>query len=122
MGSTLYVLFCFVGMVYFIQENKELYTKAETVGSMLVGVGNVAIAFALKFILLYLVIWVYNLVPWRMYFSWWSFIPCYIIFDFCSYWVHTEYIGRLHPAIEICWENSTVTVNASEKQVKNSNE
>ena len=23
-----------------------------------------------------------------MSFNWWTFIPCYIIFDFCSYWAH----------------------------------
>lgn len=83
-------MFFFVLVEWFIsyRQNKELYTKAETIGSVLVGIGNVAIAFALKFALLYLVIWVYNLVPWRMYFNWWLFVPCYIIFDFCSYWAH----------------------------------
>ena len=83
-------LFFFVLLEWFIsyRQNKELYSKAETIGSVLVGVGNVLIAFALKFILLFLVIWAYNLVPWRMHFSWWMFLPCYIIFDFCSYWSH----------------------------------
>ncbi len=83
-------MFFFVLLEWYIsyRQNKELYTKDETIGSILVGVGNIAIAFVLKFVLLYAVIWVYNLVPWRMYFSWWLFIPCYIIFDFFSYWAH----------------------------------
>jgi sterol desaturase/sphingolipid hydroxylase (fatty acid hydroxylase superfamily) len=83
-------MFFFVLLEWFIshKQNKELYKRAETIGSVLVGIGNVAIAFALKYSLLFLVIWVYNLVPWRMYFSWWWFLPCYIIFDFCSYWAH----------------------------------
>lgn len=83
-------MFFFVLLEWFIsyRQNKELYAKAETIGSVLVGIGNVAIAFALKFGLLFLIIYVYNIVPWRMYFSWWLVIPCYIIFDFCSYWAH----------------------------------
>lgn len=83
-------MFFFVLLEWFIsyKQNKELYKKAETIGSVLVGIGNVAIAFALKFSLLFIVIWVYNLLPWRMHFSWWTLLPCYIIFDFCSYWAH----------------------------------
>lgn len=83
-------MFFFVLLEWFIshRQHKELYQKAETIGSVLVGIGNVAIAFALKFSLLLLIVWVYNLVPWRMYLNWWTFIPCYIIFDFCSYWAH----------------------------------
>ncbi len=83
-------MFFFVLLEWFIarKQQKELYKKAETIGSILVGIGNVAIAFTLKYSLLFLVIWVYNLVPWRMHFNWWLFIPCYIFFDFCSYWAH----------------------------------
>ncbi len=83
-------MFFFVLLEWFIshRQHKELYQKAETIGSVLVGIGNVAIAFALKFSLFFLIVWVYNLVPWRMYLNWWTFIPCYIIFDFCSYWAH----------------------------------
>lgn len=84
------VMFFFVFLEWFIshRQEKENYNKAETIGSVLVGVGNVAIAFALKFALLFLIVWVYNLVPWRIRFDWWLLIPCYIIFDFCSYWAH----------------------------------
>ncbi len=83
-------MFFFVLLEWYIskKQNKELYKKTETIGSVLVGIGNVIIAFAIKSFLLFIVIWVYNLVPWRMHFSWWLFLPCYIIFDFCSYWAH----------------------------------
>ncbi len=84
------VMFLFVLLEWFIsyKQKKKVYNKAETIGSVLVGVGNVAIAFVLKFTLFLLIVWVYNLVPWRMHFNWWLFIPCYIIFDFCNYWAH----------------------------------
>jgi sterol desaturase/sphingolipid hydroxylase (fatty acid hydroxylase superfamily) len=69
-------------------QNRKLYDKKETIGSICVGVGNVLINLAMKLTLLYMVIGLYNLLPWRMHFSWWTFIPCYIIFDLCSYWAH----------------------------------
>ncbi|MBT1702823.1 sterol desaturase family protein [Chryseosolibacter indicus] len=84
------VMFFFVGLEYLISylQNRKYYEKSETIGSTLVGIGNVIIGVALKTLLLYLFIFIYNLIPWRMEFKWWTFIPCYIIFDFCSYWAH----------------------------------
>ncbi|HEV7348450.1 sterol desaturase family protein [Telluribacter sp.] len=84
------VMFFFVlvewGISYY--QHRDLYDKKETVGSIFVGLGNVAIAFALKFFLFTVVVWFYNQVPWRMHFAWWTFIPCYVLFDLCSYWAH----------------------------------
>lgn len=84
------VMFFFVLLEWIIsyKQERKLYKKADTMGSILVGVGNVAINAALKLAMFYLVIWIYNLIPWRMYLNWWTFIPCYIIFDLCSYWSH----------------------------------
>ena len=69
-------------------QNRKLYDNKETIASTLVGLGNVAVSAALKLALFSIIIWFYNLIPWRMHFVWWTFIPCYIIFDFCSYWAH----------------------------------
>lgn len=67
---------------------RKNYKTKESIGSTLVGLGNVFINFLLKVAFLYGVVWIYNLVPWRMALNWWTFIPCYIIFDLCSYWAH----------------------------------
>jgi len=84
------VMFFFVLLEWGISryQDRKLYDKKETIGSIGVGVGNVLINLAMKLTLLYLVIGLYNLLPWRMHFNWWTFIPCYIIFDLCSYWAH----------------------------------
>ncbi|SHF01061.1 Sterol desaturase/sphingolipid hydroxylase, fatty acid hydroxylase superfamily [Cnuella takakiae] len=84
------IMFFFVLLEWFIsyRQNRHLYDKKETIGSICVGVGNVIINFLLKVSLFYLVIGMYNALPWRMAFNWWTFIPCYIIFDLCSYWAH----------------------------------
>ncbi len=84
------VMFFFVLLEWGISryQNRQLYDKKETIGSIFVGVGNVIINLLLKLSLFYLIVWVYNMIPWRMALNWWTFIPCYIIFDFCSYWAH----------------------------------
>jgi sterol desaturase/sphingolipid hydroxylase (fatty acid hydroxylase superfamily) len=84
------VMFFFVIVEYVVSRYQQhhYYHKKETIGSVLVGIGNVFIGLLLKSAMLYIIILVYNLVPWRLPFSWWSFLPCYILFDFCSYWAH----------------------------------
>jgi sterol desaturase/sphingolipid hydroxylase (fatty acid hydroxylase superfamily) len=84
------VMFFFVLLEYFVSKwhNRKFYNNAETIGSTLVGLGNVGIGLFLKTILLSSFILFYNWAPWRMPLNWWTFIPCYIIFDFCSYWAH----------------------------------
>jgi sterol desaturase/sphingolipid hydroxylase (fatty acid hydroxylase superfamily) len=84
------VMFLFVVIEFFVSKHthKEYYNKKETLGSILVGVGNVAIGFLLKASLFIVFVLVYNALPWRLSLNWWTFIPCYIVFDFCSYWTH----------------------------------
>ena len=83
-------MFFFVLLEWYIahKQHRELYERKETIGSICVGVGNVIINTALKMAMFYLIVWFYNLLPWRMYLNWWTFIPCYVLFDLCSYWAH----------------------------------
>ena len=74
-------------IITYIQE-KPYYDKWETLGSTLVGLGSLVVGAAVKLGLLYGAVWIYNLVPWRMDLQWWTLIPCYLIFDFFSYWAH----------------------------------
>jgi sterol desaturase/sphingolipid hydroxylase (fatty acid hydroxylase superfamily) len=84
------VMFFFVLVEYIIShvQHREYYEKKETIGSIAVGVGNVIIGASIKLVLFYVLIAVYNLIPWRMELNWWTFLPCYILFDLCSYWAH----------------------------------
>ncbi len=70
------------------KQDNDRHNKKETLVSLVVGLVNVAINLLLKSILLLPIIFFYNLVPWRMSFSWWTLIPCYIIYDLASYWAH----------------------------------
>lgn len=82
------VFFAALEMLISYLQDRKYYEKKETIGSVLVGLGNLVVSAGMKVILLYLVVWLYNVLPWRMELQWWTFIPCYIIFDFCSYWAH----------------------------------
>lgn len=64
------------------------FTPAELKGSLWVGLGNLLVNLILKSALLFAAVWLYNLLPWRMEFSWWSLPFCFVIYDFCSYWSH----------------------------------
>ena len=82
------LFFTAIEMVVTYYQEKDFYEKKETIGSILVGLGNLVVTATLKIGLLYGSIWIYNLIPWRMEFQWWTLIPCYIILDFFSYWAH----------------------------------
>ncbi|SOD97268.1 sterol desaturase family protein [Spirosoma fluviale] len=82
------LFFTVIEMAVTYYQEKEFYEKKETIGSILVGLGNLVVTAALKLGLLYMCIWIYNLIPWRMELQWWTLIPCYIIYDFFSYWAH----------------------------------
>jgi sterol desaturase/sphingolipid hydroxylase (fatty acid hydroxylase superfamily) len=83
-------MFVFVLMEFVASHinRKQYYSNKETMGSVLVGTGNVIIGLFLKTILFIVFVWMYNALPWRMSLNWWTLIPCYIFFDFCSYWTH----------------------------------
>lgn len=84
------VMFLFVLIEYFVSRhyNHEKFESKETIGSIIVGIGNVVIGLLIKTTLFFLFIVAYNWVPWRMELAWWTVVPCYIVFDFCSYWAH----------------------------------
>jgi hypothetical protein len=80
--------FVLVEVIVSYYQKKKYYDKKETFGSLGLGIGNVVISVLIKLALFSMSVWVYNLIPWRMEFTWWTFIPYYIIFDFFSYWAH----------------------------------
>ena len=83
-------MFFFVLVEWYLskKQSRNLYETKDSIGSIAVGVGNVIINFFLKILFFYLLIFIYNKIPWRFPLAWWTFIPCYLIFDLCSYWAH----------------------------------
>lgn len=66
----------------------KTYERRETFGNLLVGLGNLLVNLMVKTLLIYGAIWIYNALPWRMAMNWWLLIPCFVLYDFCSYWSH----------------------------------
>jgi len=97
------------------RSNKKNYSGKESFGSLLVGLGNVAINVVAKMGLIYAAVFMYNLVPWRMTLNWWTIIPCLLIYDFCSYWAHRiSHFNRFFWATHIVHhtaENYNLTVS-----------
>lgn len=84
------VMLLFTGIEYYInrKENDDHYNNTELLGSIFVGLGNLASNLITRFLLFAMVWFVYNLIPWRQEFIWWMFFPAYILLDFSSYWAH----------------------------------
>ena len=80
--------FTFLEIWYSWYSERKSYSTKEALGSLFVGLGNLAINLAIKLGFIYGCVFIYNLVPWRVSFNWWSLIPCLLILDFCSYWAH----------------------------------
>ncbi len=103
-------------------ENKN-YRLKESIGSVLVGFGNLGVNLLFKIVLLYGAVWIYNLVPWRLSLNWWTLIPCYIIFDFLSYWSHRiSHFNRFFWATHVIHhsaENYNLTVSFRLSWVQN---
>ncbi|TDQ12056.1 DUF4833 domain-containing protein [Pedobacter metabolipauper] len=80
----------------------KTYEAKETFGSLLIGIGNLAVNLLMKMVLLYGAIWIYNLLPWRITLNWWTLIPCFIVYDCCSYWSHrTSHFNRFFWATHV---------------------
>lgn len=68
--------------------DRQNYEGKESMGSILVGAGNLGINLAMKTIMLYFGVWMYNILPYRIALNWWTLVPCFLIYDLCTYWTH----------------------------------
>lgn len=84
------VMLFFTAIEYIVarKENRYIYQNRELLGSIFVGLGNILSNLITKILLFYMVVLIYNWVPWRMGLYWWMFFPAYVLLDFCSYWAH----------------------------------
>lgn len=82
------VFFTVLEMVYSWYSGRRNYDVRETFGSLFTGLGNLFISLLLKIGLFYGGVFIYNLLPWRMALNGWTFLPCLLLFDLCSYWAH----------------------------------
>ena len=71
-----------------VYQKKKVYVGKDLLASALVGAGNLVVSAGVKLMLFSIVLFFYNLVPWRIPHTWWSYVLCIVAIDFCRYWAH----------------------------------
>jgi sterol desaturase/sphingolipid hydroxylase (fatty acid hydroxylase superfamily) len=71
-----------------IYQKREVYHKKDFLAASTIGLVNVGISAALKVFIFGAALFVWNVVPWKIEVSWWSFILCFISLDLARYWAH----------------------------------
>lgn len=84
------VLFALVFIEWGISawQNKDRYEAKDFWASTGIGVGNIIVSSVTKISIFGLILFFYNIMPWRIPYTWWSFPLCFIFLDFCRYWAH----------------------------------
>jgi len=71
-----------------IYHNKDVYDGKDFLAAAAIGLVNVGISALMKVLVFGAILFFWNLVPWKIPPSWWSFIPCFILLDLARYWAH----------------------------------
>lgn len=88
-------------------QHKHHYDGKDTIAATAVGLGNVFFGALLKFVNFAIIIFFYNLVPWSIPITWWSFVLCLVWADFWRYWSHrVSHENRLFWASHITHHSS----------------
>lgn len=70
------------------KKDKALYERNDFLSSVAIGVGNLLSNAIVKVMMFAIVVWFYNLTPFYIEPTWWSYILCLIALDFFRYWAH----------------------------------
>lgn len=90
-AAPIMLFFVLIEYYYSKKINRPVYTKSILIGSIGVGIVYLIITAATGIITIYSVwmVYYYLLPPMLvMPVTWWSFLLCMIIYDFCRYWAH----------------------------------
>jgi len=68
--------------------NKDAYDKKDFFAALTIGLVSAGLNALIKVFLFGIILFFYNLVPWKIPPSWWSFIFCFFAIDFARYWAH----------------------------------
>lgn len=92
-----------------IYQNRNIYDKKDFLASSAIGLGNLVVSAFVKTGMFFIILFFYNLVPWKIPHTWWSYVFCLIALDFFRYWAHR--IGHEHRF----WWSTHVTHHSSEQ-------
>ncbi|WP_439153039.1 sterol desaturase family protein [Winogradskyella sp.] len=83
-------MFALVAIEYYlsIKQQRKLYHRKDFLASATIGFGNLFVNALTKVGIFYIVVICYNLTPWTIPHTWWSYLLCFICLDFVRYWSH----------------------------------
>ncbi|TXC81675.1 sterol desaturase family protein [Luteibaculum oceani] len=84
------IMFALVGLEYFIttRKNMNAYTGKDFLASAAIGFGNLFVNGLTKIGVFSIIVFFYNITPWSIPPTWWSYLLCLVVLDFCRYWAH----------------------------------
>lgn len=99
------IMFALVGLEYYlsVKQNKTLYHGKDFLSSSAIGFGNLFVNALTKVGIFYIVVLCYNLTPWTIPHTWWSYLLCFFALDFVRYWSH-----RISHAQRFWWSTHVV--------------
>lgn len=71
-----------------IYHNKDAYDGKDFLAASTIGLVNVGIGGLLKVATFGAILFFWNISPFKVPVTWWSFVACFIVIDFCNYWAH----------------------------------
>jgi sterol desaturase/sphingolipid hydroxylase (fatty acid hydroxylase superfamily) len=69
-------------------QKREYYNTLDTLSAAAVGIGNLIINAFLKVLIFSTILYCILISPFKIPPTWWSFILCIVVIDFCRYWAH----------------------------------
>ncbi len=84
------VMLSLVFLEWFIswRQNRDIYDGKDTLAAATIGIGNLIISALVKIGIFFLVVVFYNISPFRIPPTWWSYIVCFVFLDLARYWAH----------------------------------
>ncbi|MBZ9630566.1 sterol desaturase family protein [Salegentibacter sp. LM13S] len=84
------LMFFFVLLEFLIgrKKYKKLYSGKDFLASSAIGIGNLILNGFMKIGVFMIFLFFFNLAPFRIPHTWWSYVLCLILLDFSRYWSH----------------------------------
>tara|TARA_R110002096_G_scaffold365789_5_gene559152 strand:+ start:12624 stop:13586 length:963 start_codon:yes stop_codon:yes gene_type:complete len=84
------IMFALVLVEYLIgkKQNKKLYNGKDFLASLSIGIGNLILNGFMKLGMFAVFLFFFNLAPFKIPHTWWSYVLCLVVLDFCRYWAH----------------------------------
>jgi len=83
-----FIIFMIIEAVVAYRKGRDSYETKDTWASLSSGIGSVVVGALAKTGILFIMEAVYQLSPFHIPITWWSWILCFIAIDFCFYWAH----------------------------------